>query len=140
MSAADRLAPLFRLCALACGDPELMQIGASFARWLEGGPGTIEDALHIPDLALLRIAAALESRDRALCDMARRFGFGAPQVAQHVLEYERTGWPADAAATTCPAHLVDSPGEYAWRALRARPHAPCVRHIREILKNGNRDP
>jgi hypothetical protein len=29
--------------------------------------------------------------------------------------------------------------EFCWRALRARPHAPCARHVREILKNGNRN-
>ena len=135
MSACARLAGLRRLADVAIGDddPVVRAAGTRFARWLDGGPGTIEEALGIPDLAMLRVTAALEARDQAVRTLASRFGMGATAIYELLLEYERTRWPSDANGPSCPADLLGSALEQCWRILRARPNVPSARHIARIL-------
>jgi hypothetical protein len=143
MTASARLAPLHRWAALAIAkddDPAVQQVGADFSKWLVGGgEAELADALGVAHIAMLRVTASLEARNAALIGMARRFSFKAAKVTDILRDYERSRWLRDAAAPSCPPDLLGTPLEYCWRALKARPHAPCERHVRDILKNGSHE-
>ncbi len=128
MSAADRLAVVARLRAIVAetGDVEAVaELEELIDHSGAAGPGQ----------RTLKTCAGTAARDQWLCLGARDFNMAAPELARHVADFQARIWPRERHLEVCPERHRGTIRWHLWHALRAWPHGPKERRLRDIIGN-----
>lgn len=116
--------------------------GERLERWLAGGAGDLDALFGLqgePGGPGWRTIAAIQRRDAALIEAARRFDLAPPALAERLARYAATSWLRERDLSACPARHAGQIEALLWAALRARPHVLSVRQVREVLRRSARD-